>query len=209
LYGTDFSSVTKGLYGWIIHPTFMKIRSFNTQKSASLIILVASCLAIQLTPRPPNVEFTSFITFTVGAIYGALLGGFFGCITMLVNGFLSPYGFAGLIMPFQMAGMAIAGILGGVYRKLMPEQTGSVRFCTETAIVGAIIALIYDLITNSGVVFYQVLSGTNIALAVFTTMAYGVFFSVVHTLSNTAIFGILTKPSIKILNDLVGGEKIG
>jgi len=172
-------------------------------------ILVALCLAIQLTPRPPNVEFTSFFTFTVGVVFGVFYGGFFGCFVMFVNGFLSPYGFAGLVMPFQMVGMAMAGVLGGVYRRLIPERIYSARFCTETAIVGAIIALIYDLVTNVGVGLWFVAGGTDFALAMLIAIAYGVFFSIVHILSNTAVFGILTLPSIKALNDLVGGGKIG
>jgi hypothetical protein len=187
----------------------MKSRLSSPRKLALVGVLAALCLAIQLTPRPPNVEFTSFLTFTVGVICGALDGAFFGCFIMFVNGFLSPYGFAGLNMPFQMFGMAIAGILGGVYRKLMPEQIDSARFCTETAIVGAVIALIFDLVTNVGVGFQLVLSGTNFALAMLTAIAYGVFFSMVHIFSNTAVFGILTLPSIKTLNNLVRGEKIG
>jgi hypothetical protein len=187
----------------------MKSRLSSPRKLALFGVLAALCLAIQLTPRPPNVEFTSFLTFTVGVICGALDGAFFGCFIMFVNGFLSPYGFAGLNMPFQMFGMAIAGILGGVYRKLMPEQIDSARFCTETAIVGAVIALIFDLVTNVGVGFQLVLSGTNFALAMLTAIAYGVFFSMVHIFSNTAVFGILTLPSIKTLNNLVRGEKIG
>jgi len=187
----------------------MTTRLSYTRRLGLFSILAALCLALQLTPRPPNVEFTSFFTFAVGVIYGALYGGFFGCVIMFVNGFLSPYGFAGLVMPFQMIGMAIAGILGGIYRRLMSEDIDSARFCAETAIVGAVIALIYDLVTNAGVVFYYVLSGMNIALAVLTTVAYGVFFTVVHIFSNTAVFGILTLPSIKALNNLMGGEKIG
>jgi len=112
-------------------------------------------------------------------------------------------------MPFQMVGMMIAGALGGIYRRLMPEQIDSARFCTETAIVGAIIALIYDLVTNIGVGFWFVIGGTNFALAMLIAIAYGVFFSIVHIFANTVVFGILTLPSIKTLNNLVGGEKIG
>jgi len=108
-----------------------------------------------------------------------------------------------------MFGMALAGVLGGVYRRLLPKQIDSARFCTETAIVGAIIALIYDLITNVGFGFQLVLSGTNFALAMLVAMAYGVFFSMIHIFSNMAVFGMLTLPSIKTLNNLVRGEKIG
>ena len=187
----------------------MKSHSFNTRRLALFGVLAALCLAVQLTPRPPNVEFTSFFTFTVGVICGVLDGAFFGCFVMFVNGFLSPYGFAGLNMPFQMFGMAIAGIIGGVYRRLTPKQIGSARFCVETAIVGALIALVFDLVTNVGVGFQLVLSGTNFALAMFTAIAYGVFFSMIHIFSNTAVFGMLTLPSIKTLSSLVRGEKIG
>ncbi len=128
---------------------------------------------------------------------------------MFINGFLSPYGFAGLNMPFQMFGMAIAGIVGGAYRRLMPGQIDSARFCTETAIAGAVIALIFDLVTNVGVGFQLVLAGTNFALAMLTAIAYGIFFSIIHILSNTVVFGILTLPSINTLNNLLGCKKIG
>jgi len=187
----------------------MKSHSLRTRRLALFGISAALCLAVQLMPRPPNVEFTSFFTFTVGVMCGVLDGAFFGCFVMFVNGFLSPYGFAGLNMPFQMFGMAIAGVLGGVYRSLIPKQIGPARFCVETAIVGALIALVFDLVTNVGVGFQLVLSGVSFPFAMLTAMAYGVFFSVIHIFSNTVVFGVLTVPSMKTLNSLVRGKKIG
>ena len=181
----------------------------STRRLALLTILAALCLAIQLTPRPPNMEFTSFFTFAVGVTFGVLYGVFFGCAVMFVNGFLSPYGFAGLNMPFQMVGMAMAGVIGGLYQRLMSEQIDSARFCAETAIVGAVIASVYDVLTNLGFALQLVLSGTNLALAILTAIAYGVFFSAVHIFTNTTVFGILTLPSIRTLNDLIGRRKIG
>lgn len=184
----------------------MHYNASNTQKLALFTILTALCLAIQLTPRPPNLEFTSLFTFTVGVIYGVLYGGFFGFIIMFVNGFLSPYGVAGLILPFQMVGMAIVGFLGGVYRRFVHEQADPKRFCTETAILGAVVALIYDLVTNLGVGFQFFLSGTNLALAMLSAVAYGAFFSIVHIVSNTVVFGVLTLPSIKTVSRFMGDE---
>ncbi len=181
----------------------------KSRELAVLSILAASCLAVQLTPRPPNVEFTSFFTFIVGLMNGVLGGALFGCFVMFVNGFLSPYGFSGLNLPFQIVGMAMTGILGGFYRKRMPEQSGSASFCLEAAIMGAFSALIYDLVTNVGVGFSFFLAGTNFALAMLTAIAYGVFFSIVHISSNVAVFGILTFPSMKALNRLTGVKKIG
>ncbi|MDI6904297.1 MAG: ECF transporter S component [Candidatus Bathyarchaeia archaeon] len=186
----------------------MKLQHSNTRKLALLSVLAALCLAIQLTPRPPNVEFTSFFTFIVGLIYGALNGAFFGCFVMFVNGFLSPYGFSGLNMPFQMVGMAITGILGGVYKSHISERDNSARFCIEAAILGAFSALIFDLITNAGVSFSYILAGMDPILALLTAVAYGTFFSIIHISSNTTVFGVLTLPSIKALDNLIGGGEL-
>ena len=187
----------------------MLFQASDTRKLALLSVLTALCLAVQLTPRPPNVEFTSFFAFTVGLMQGALSGALFGCFVMFVNGFLSPFGFAGLNMPFQMIGMAIAGVSGGVYRWYMSGRTNSARFCTEAAILGAFIALVYDLITNIGVGVSFILAGMNPALALFSAIAYGAFFSIIHVSSNTAVFGILTLPSVNALNNLIRGDRFG
>jgi uncharacterized membrane protein len=56
----------------------MRNNNFSKASITLIIVLTALCLAIQLTPRPPNVEFTSLFTFTVGFIFGSIVGGFFG-----------------------------------------------------------------------------------------------------------------------------------
>jgi len=178
----------------------------NTHQLALLSLLTSLCVGIQLTPRPPNVEFTSLISFTVGAAFGSWAGAFLGGLAMFINGFFSPWGHAGLNMPFQVVGMAIAGILGRVYRIFAPKELNSARFCLETAILGALIALIYDLITNVGVGFQFVLAGVDPTLALFSAMAYGSFFSLIHILSNSAVFGFLWLPFTSALNSLKIGE---
>jgi len=178
----------------------------QTRHLALLSLLTALCIGIQLTPRPPNVEFTSFISFTVGVVLGSWAGGFVGALTMLINGFLSPWGNAGLIMPFQVVGMALAGVLGGVYKMLFPGRLNSKGFCLETAVMGALVAFIYDLITNLGVGLQFLLSGMDPALALLLPIAYGSFFSLVHVLSNVVVFGALYLPFADALNRFnVGG----
>ena len=186
----------------------MPRQSWNTRRLSLLSVLAALCLALQLSPRPPNVEFTSFFTFVIGLAYGVLVGSAFGCFVMFVNGFLSPYGFAGINLPFQMIGMAIPGIIGGVYGRRMPEEFAATSFCLETAVMGALSALVFDLVTNVGVGLWYVLSGMDFALAVFTAVAYGTFFSIIHIVSNTAVFGILALPSVKVLGTLVEVKRI-
>jgi hypothetical protein len=181
--------------------------NMNTRKLAFLIILAALCSALQITPRPPNVEFTSFFSFVMGLTEGAFVGAVFGSFVMLINGFLSPYGFGGLNIPFQMAGMIVAGVLGAIYRRFTHDISFSVRFSLETAVLGAFIALIYDLITNLGGVGIQlILTGESPPLALLTAIASGSFYSLAHIVSNTLVFGALFLPVTNALRNLRVGE---
>jgi hypothetical protein len=178
----------------------------NTRKLAFLIIMTALCIGIQIAPRPPNVEFTSFFSFVMGLAEGAVIGAFFGSFVMLINGFVSPYGFGGLNIPFQMAGMIMAGGLGGAYRKFTPNINFSARFSLETAVLGAVIALVYDVITNLGYGMQLVLTGESLSLALFTALAVGAFYSLLHIVSNSVVFGVLFLPVTNALNkSRVGG----
>jgi hypothetical protein len=137
-----------------------------------------------------------------------VVGAFFGSFVMLINGFLSPAGFGGLNIPFQIVGMIIAGVLGGVYRRFTRGITFSPKFFVETAVLGAFIALIYDLITNLGFGAQLILSGEDPSLALFTAFAYGSFFSLLHIVSNCVVFGVLFLPVTHALNSLKVGESI-
>jgi len=120
-----------------------------------------------------------------------LVAGVFGAFVMFVNGFLSPWGFAGLIMPFQMVGMFIVGFAGGVYKRYVGGE-GSGRLCVEAAVLGAFLTLVYDIVTNSGT---AILAGR----AIIFTFFMGVTMSVVHIASNTAFFGFAFIPLLKTL----------
>jgi hypothetical protein len=111
-----------------------------------------------------------------------------------------------LNIPFQVAGMIIAGALGGVYRRFTCDIGFTARFSLEAAVLGASIALVYDLITNLGFGLQLILAGESSSSALFTTVAYGSFFSLAHILSNTAVFGALFLPLTKALSSLKVGE---
>lgn len=180
----------------------------NAVPIAFMTVLSVLCLAIQLAPRPPNVEFTSLFTFLTGFVFGSVTGGLFGAFVMFVNGFLSPWGFAGLNMPFQMAGMALTGLAGGIYRKFTRESF-RVEFCLEVAVLGAFLAALYDLITNFGYAVFQTLSGVPLDKAFLIALAYGTPFSIIHVLSNTAVFGSAFFPIVKVANKMLVVNKVG
>jgi len=160
--------------------------------------MAALCIGIQLAPRPPNVEFTSLICFLTGFLFGAPFGALLGALTMFINGFLSPWGFAGVIMPFQMLGMALMGFAGGVYRKLLGNDFSiSKSLSFESACLAAFLTLIYDVITNVG---YAVLFNLEIIIVLIT----GVWLSIIHVVSNTVLFWAAFHRLIKIVGSLAG-----
>ncbi|MGD8505041.1 MAG: ECF transporter S component [Candidatus Bathyarchaeota archaeon] len=195
----------KTLYGWIIHP--INMRSPTVRQIALLSVLIAVSLGIQLAPRPPNVEFTSLFTFLVGVLYGSLVGGFFGGFVMFVNGFLSPWGFAGLMMPFQIVGMATIGFCGGIYRRHATGQN-SAQVSAELAILGAILTFLFDVVTNVGVAVLPALAGTPWHISLILALFMGAPFSLIHIISNTALFSLGFIPLFRALQRIPGGETL-
>ncbi|MEM3565723.1 MAG: ECF transporter S component [Candidatus Bathyarchaeia archaeon] len=183
------------------------MQTSKTTKVALISVLAALCLAVQLSPRPPNVEFTSLLTFTVGVIFGCFTGVLFGCFVMFVNGFLSPWGFAGLNMPFQMVGMGIVGLAGGLYRCYLRNPLNIESF-VEVAVLGAFLTVVYDFITNLGVAIPPILSGVPPNLALLAVFASGAPYSLLHVFANFCTFLILFAPLIKALSYVPSGERI-
>jgi len=180
----------------------------SVRQLALLSVLTAVSLGIQLTPRPPNVEFTSLFTFLVGILYGSLIGGFFGGFVMFVNGFLSPWGFAGFMMPFQIVGMAIIGFAGGIYKRY-GGGVHSAQVSAEVAVLGAFLTLLYDILTNVGVaVQLTMLSGIPWHIALIVAFSGGALFLLVHIVSNIALFGSGLILLIKALQRVPGGESL-
>jgi hypothetical protein len=177
-----------------------------TRQLVLLTTLAALCIGIQLTPRPPNVEFTSLVVFLVGAIFGISSGVALGILVMFINGFFSPWGFAGLMLPFQITGMMVVGIGGGLYGRTK-NGLYDARSCIETAILGASLTLIYDIITNFGVAVSLMLVGMPLLLAFVSAMISGAPFSVIHVASNFFVFLLIFFPLTSTLQKLLGGEK--
>lgn len=185
----------------------MQLHPKSPPTIALISVLTALCLAIQLSPRPPNVEFTSLFTFSIGFVFGSLTGILFGGFVMFVNGFFSPWGFGGFNIPFQMIGMALIGLTGGLYKRYL-QSYSSAQFHVEIAILGAFLTVLYDLITNFGVALSYILVGMRPDLAMITALAYGTPFSIIHVLSNIAVFGVAFYPIIKAVNCILVVKKL-
>ena len=174
----------------------------KTRQVALLSVLTALCIGLQLTPRPPNVEFTSLISFTVGVAFGCWFGAILGASVMFVNGFLSPYGLAGLLVLFQAAGMGLIGFVGGVYSKTVAEDKVK-RMPVEVAILGAFLTLTYDVITNVGYALQFSLFTNSVIVSFIGVLVAGSVFMVIHVASNTALF-VASIPMVKGIQKLLG-----
>jgi uncharacterized membrane protein len=146
-------------------------------------------------------------TFLAGILYGSLIGGFFGGFVMFVNGFLSPWGFAGFMMPFQIVGMAIIGFAGGIYKRY-GDRVHPVQVSAEVAVLGAFLTLLYDIITTVGVAVQPTLSGIPWHISLIAAFSAGALFSLVHIVANIALFGSGLIPLIKALQRIPGGEAL-
>jgi hypothetical protein len=123
---------------------------------------------------------------------------------MSINGFFSPWGFAGFVLPFQVIGMVIIGIAGALHER---ARVGSdkVRSCVETAVIGAFLTLVYDVVTNLGFALSYALAGTPFYLAIVGAIISGSLFSVIHVVANAAVFGAIFVPLTSTLRKLLGG----
>lgn len=183
------------------------MKYLNPRPIALFAVLSALCIGIQLAPRFPSIGFTPLLVFLAGAIFGRLKGAIFGASVMFINGFLSPWGFAGMILPFQMAGMTIVGAAGGIYgqtRKDIYTRETSL----ETAVLGAILTIIYDLITNFGYAILYLYPSLPLLPAVITAIGFGAPFTLVAVISNCVIFSIVFFPMVKTIQQFLGGESI-
>jgi len=175
----------------------------DTSKLALLSVLTALCLGIQLTARPMNLEFTSVIVFIIGMVFGSIAGGSLGALVMFVNGFLSPYGFAGVVMPFQIAGIGLIGVVGGLYGKVGNGRLSAEGFA-EAAVLGAFLTFVYDVVTNVGTAVFLMLSGLSFPHALAAALVSGAVPSIIHVVWNTALFGFFTVPLVNAMHKMLG-----
>jgi len=186
----------KVLFGWIIQPILQET-TLTTQRLALLSVLTAVCLGLQLLPRPMNLEFTSLISFVTGMVFGSFYGASLGALIMFVNGFLSPYGFAGVVLPFQIAGMVLIGVVGGLYARMATGKLSSENF-VETLVLGAFLTFVYDVVTNVGTAVYLA-SSLPFHEALIAVLIAGAIPSIIHVVWNSFLFGAVTFPLVNAM----------
>lgn len=182
-----------------------KTDSSRTKQVALFSTLVAVTTALQIVPKPWGfgLEFTSFLTFSAGVVFGSVFGASLGAFVMFVNGFLSSWGLAGLNMPFQMLGMSIIGAVGGFYKM---ENNGKARFYGESAVLGAFLTFIYyTFLLNLGYALQRFLFSPLSLLEMFVVVQVeGAAFTAIYVISNTVLFGAGVVPLVSAMKKILG-----
>lgn len=172
----------------------------DIRKVSVITTLTALCIATNYAlVGVHQVKAMDFIVFIGGFCFGAYAGAFIGILTWAVYGVINPYGFVPQVWLATMFSEAIYGIVGGLLGKnfvstdFNDQRLGlSILFGT----MGFILTLIYDLITN---VVYAFTFGIPFVAAI----VVGTPFTILHQISNVAIFGVGSIPVISVLKKVV------
>jgi len=150
-----------------------------------------------------NVKLMDFIVFVGGFCFGPVVGVLIGVVSWAVYGTLNPQGFVFPIWLATMFSETIYGIAGGLLRNgLKGNLRGEWwRASVFFASVGALLTLVYDVVTN---VVFGLTVGWNVVFAVVVGF---IPFGLVHVASNLFFFFFGSVPVISAINDVVGGEK--
>jgi len=159
--------------------------SKRTREIALIATFVALAVAIGWVEQIPNVEILSATVFLSGIMLGTLSGGITGALTAFLFSTFNPYGQASPpLLIAQIISLTICGMTGGMIRLANPS---SVKSRIILGICGWLLTFVYDMLTTISFTLVVELDWSKFL----ATLAFGVWFYVLHILSNTLIFALL------------------
>jgi len=161
-----------------------------TRIAAFVAVGIALGLALVAVPNVELVTGVSFMSgFLLGARAGVLTG---GLIEALFAGFHPMGSSLGLVLAAQVAGMALAGLLGAVAAQATGADRRGIRYAASIVLAGAVTTVIFDVLTNLA---FPVMAGFSLSQTL-VTLAAGIPFAAIHLLSNLLVFSLIVRPLI-------------
>ncbi|MEM3162692.1 MAG: ECF transporter S component [Candidatus Bathyarchaeia archaeon] len=177
----------------------------KSKRICTITVIVALCLGSNYALSSiPNFKVMDFFVFISGFIFGPWIGASTGILVWMIYGVINPYGFVLQVWLATMLSEAIYGLVGGILGKKISLSNSSSDYFMISVILGVagfILTLVYDFLTN---IAYALAFNIPIIVAI----VMGVPFTLVHEISNAAIFGICTVPLLNSLQKFIGGERI-
>lgn len=156
-------------------------------KVSMAVMFSAVAIAASYTrPVYLNIEPMSIVIFLSGIALGLKIGAAVGSLSEAIFSQFNPYGPAPLpVFVAQIGCMMFIGISGGVFRRLYCESDSNLSISLKMGVAGFYLTLVFDLVTNLGsaISFYN----GDYAIA----LLLGLYFMVIHVVSNTIIFGTI------------------
>lgn len=177
----------------------------KSKRICIITVIVALCLGSNYALSSiPNFKIMDFLVFISGWIFGPGIGASTGILVWMIYGVINPYGFVLQVWLATMFSEAIYGLAGGILGKKISLSNPSSDYLGVSVLLGAagfILTLVYDFFTN---IAYAVAFGVPIIVAI----VMGVPFTIVHEISNAAVFAVCTVPLLNSLQKFIGGERI-
>ena len=175
-------------------------------KVSVISTLVALCVATNYAlVGVYNVKVMDFIVFVGGFCFGPIAGALIGILSWAVYGVINPYGFIPQIWLATMFSEPIYGLVGGFLSRNLNSTDFNDRHLQLSILFGVsgfFSTLIYDLITN-------VVYALTFDIPTIVAIILGTPFTILHELSNTAIFVVGSVPLIIAVKNSLGVEKFG
>jgi len=173
----------------------------GSSKVSMVALLVALCIGSNYALiGVPNLKLMDFLVFVGGFRLGPLAGGLIGVLTWMVYGVLNPYGFVFPIWLSTMFSEAVYGVAGGILGRRISEADLNelhVQLSVLFGVLGFFLTLAYDLLTT-------LVYAATFSLPFLPTFIFGLSFTLLHELSNAAIFTVGSVPTIRVIKKLVG-----
>jgi hypothetical protein len=187
-------------------------RAFWTTRIALTAILVALAVALGLLLLAvPNVELITFTIFVSGAVLGRWRGATVGALAWAIFSGVNPYG-SGLAFPplyvAQVLAGALIGLAGGAIGGLWSGSRRGLPAAGGVAAAGGV-GFVLTAVYQSGVILGIAVASPEYRTGIMAAIAANAFFSLIHLVSNTVIFAVLTPVVLPRLKRATAGRGIG
>jgi hypothetical protein len=144
----------------------------------------------------PNVELITAVIFLSGMMLGMGRGIIVGAVAEFLYSFFNPYGAAAPpLLIAQIISMTLVGATGGLIQNWFGRRIPPAWLL---GILGFILTFIFDLLTTLS---FTLVAGLGFS-GFLTAAAFGLYFYVLHQISNTLIFALLLPICVRQLRHL-------
>lgn len=178
----------------------------KTREIAAVAIFTATILGSNYALSGiPNVKLLDVLVFVSSFVFGLGVGISVAIISELAWSFLSPYGFAGMIMPFLVAGEIIYVLAGRFAAKVWGNKIslGSAYSFVAGSLL-AICAFVWDFETNVGTAIIATWPQVTLTKIIAFQVA-GLLFSLTHEISDFILGSSVAPIAITMSSKLTRG----